>query len=161
MFNSVPRVSQYQLEDKRIKELIRQLWNAFTFLENREEVRRFLSKFFTSTEIQMLAKRLELLKLADSELEVSQLQGLIGVAKVTVYEWLEKHDAFEADFHIVLDRLKELDRKRLDRFKEKTERLTRTPKRTSVGAELLKLTASVVYKGYKKRKKRQSVLGNY
>ena len=154
------RVSKYSLEDKRTNELIGQLWNAFTLLENRNDVRKFLSRFFTLTEIEMFAKRLELLKLADSELEVSDLRRFTGVAKVTVYDWLEKHDAFENDFHIITDRLKELDKKRLKNLKEKVEKHTTIPKRTTLGAELIKVGAAVAYKGYKKRQKRRSVLIN-
>lgn len=154
------RVSQYHLDDKRMREIIGQLWNAFTLLEDRSEVKQFLSKFFTPTEIQMLAKRLELLKLADSDLEVTQLQRFTGVARVTVYEWIDKHDGYEDDFHLIIDRLKDLDKKYLERLKEKIERHTRLPKRISLGGELIKLGANVAYKGYKKRKKRQSVLLN-
>lgn len=150
------RVSQYHLEDERVKELVGQLWNTFTLLEDKKEVKTFLSRFFTLTEILMLAKRLELLKLADTDLEVSELQRFTGLAKVTVYEWLEKHDAYEGDFHIIIDRLKELDKKHLERLKQKTE--ISIPKRFNLGTELLKVGASVAYKGYKKRKKRKSVL---
>ena len=154
------RLSQYSLEDKRVNELIGQLWNAFSLLENRTEVKRFLSKFFTGTEIEMLAKRLELLKFADSDLEVSELQKQSGVAKVTVYDWLEKHDAYEEEFHIIIDRLKDLDKRRVERLKEKIGHRGRIPKRTSVGGELIKFGAVMAYKGYKKRKKRKSVLLN-
>ena len=154
------RVSKYHLDDTRIKEIIGQLWNAFTLLEDKSEVKTFLSKFFTPTEILMLAKRLELLKLADSDLEVSELQRFTGVAKVTVYEWLDKHDGFEKDFHIIIDRLKELEERRLGRLKERIDGRDRIPKRTSAGAELIKLGAALAYRGYKKRKKRKSVLEN-
>lgn len=142
-------------------QLIGQLWNAFTLLEDRNEVREFLSKFFTPTEIQMLAKRLELLKLADSDLEVKQLQKWLGISRVTVYEWLDKHDAYEDEFHILIDRLKNLDlhylRKLKDRI-DRAERLDLIPKRTSFGVELMKFGAAMAYRGYKKRKKRQSAL---
>ncbi len=154
----MPRVSQWALEDDRMKELIGQLWNGFTLLEDRNEVKHFLSKFFTPTEIEMFAKRLELLKLADSDLEVNELRKLLHVAKVTIYEWLDKHDAYEDNFHVVTDRLRELDQKHLERQKEKREALTRIPKRTSVGAEVLKIGVKLAYRGYKKRKKRESVL---
>ena len=88
------KVSQYSLDDKRTKELIGQLWNAFTLLEDRNEIKRFLSKFLTPTEILMLAKRLELLKLADSDLEIIQLVRLNAVSKKTVYDWIETYDGY-------------------------------------------------------------------
>ena len=112
----------------------------------------FLSKFLTPTEIQMLAKRLELLKLAGSDLEVSELRRLLHIAKVTIYEWFEKYDAHEDDFQIIVDRLKELDAKRIKLERLKREALTRVPKRASVGVELLKIGAEAAYKGYKKPK---------
>lgn len=154
----MPRVSQWDLDDRRMSELIRQLWDAFTLLEDRGEVKTFLSKFFTPTEIQMLAKRLELLKLADSDLEVAELIRLLHVSKVMIYEWLNKHDAFENNFRVILDRLKKRDEERLGREKEKREAITRVPKRTSLGIELLKIGTGLTYRGYKKRRKRSSVL---
>lgn len=150
------KVSQWDLGDKKMGQLIGQLWDAFTFLENRKEVQKFLSKFFTPSEIQMLAKRLELLKLADSDLEVIQLVRWLGISKVTVYEWLEKHDAYEGDFHIIIDRLKKLDERYLERLKQKME--TSAPQPFNLGGELLKLGAKAAYKGYKRRAKRKSVL---
>ncbi|MDP3993501.1 MAG: hypothetical protein U1C57_02480 [Candidatus Doudnabacteria bacterium] len=154
----MPRVSNYDLEDRRIKELVGQLWNAFTLLENRNEIKTFLSRFFTPTEIQMFAKRLELLKLADSDLEVTDLRRLLKISKVTIYEWFDKHDAYEEDFRIVTNRLREIERRRLKTLKERMEGLPKVPKRSSIGTELLKVGANLAYKGYKKRKKRQSVL---
>ena len=154
------RVSQYSLDDKRTQELIGQLWNGLTLLEDRNEVKTFISKFLTPTEILMLAKRLELLKLADSDLEVVQLVRLTAVSKKTVYDWIERYDGFEENFSFLIDRLKNLDKKYLERLKDriaKTER-TKLTKRTAIGGELIKFGAAVVYKGYKKRQKRKSVL---
>ena len=108
----------------------------------------------------MLAKRLELLKLADSDLEVVQLVRLTAVSKKTVYDWIERYDGFEENFSFLIDRLKNLDKKYLERLKDriaKTER-TKLTKRTAIGGELIKFGATVVYKGYKKRQKRKSVL---
>ena len=152
------RVSQYDLEDKRMAELVGQLWNGFTLLEDRSEVRRFLSKFFTPTEIQMLAKRLELLKLADSDLEVIQLVRWLGVSKVMIYEWLEKHDAYEDDFHIVIDHLKELDKEYLEKLRKRIDEagLPKLSKRMGLGE--FKEFSKLITRGYKKRKKRTSVL---
>ena len=154
------RVSQYSLDDKRTQELIGQLWNGFTLLEDRNEVKAFISKFLTPTEILMLAKRLELLKLADSDLEVMQLVRLTAVAKKTVYDWIERYDGYEENFNFLINRLKDLDKKYLERLKDriaKTER-TKPIKRTAIGGELIKFGAAVAYKGYKKRQKRKSVL---
>lgn len=139
------RVSKWDLGDRRIREMIQQLWDGITLLEDRKEVIKFFSKFFTPTEIEMFAKRLALLKLADSDLPVNQILRFLGIAKVTAYEWFEKHDSYEKDFHIVIDRLKEIDRKHL--LKEKDINI--------------KLGVSVAYQGYKKRIKRQSVLKDF
>ena len=154
------KVSQYSLDDKRTKELIGQLWNAFTLLEDRNEIKRFLSKFLTPTEILMLAKRLELLKLADSDLEIIQLVRLNAVSKKTVYDWIETYDGYEDNFKFLIEKLKEIDKKYLERLKERIGIAERTQltKRTLIGAELIKFGALTAYKGYKKRQKRKSVL---
>jgi uncharacterized protein YerC len=152
------KISRYNLEDKAMVRMVGQLWDAFTFLGNRKSVKKFLSKFFTPTEIQMLAKRLELIKLADSELEVSQLIRLTGLAKVTVYEWLDKHDSYAEDFHIVIDRLKKDEKDYLQNLKEILDKKENVSKLMNLVMSSKKIDLQP--QGYTKRKKRQYLVEN-
>lgn len=156
----MPKVSRFDLDDERMAELIGQLWNGFTLLEDRNEVKVFLSKFFSPTEIQMFAKRLEMLKLADSDLEVSQLHKLLHLSRATIYDWLEKHDAYEEEFHIVIDKLKKLDQDYLDRISKKIEKASEmhgiNRSTTDYGPPKSQIK-SVKISGYAKRQKRKSL----
>lgn len=158
LIRNMPRVSQWDIENKKMAQLIGQLWNTFTLLEDRKEVQRFLSRLFTPTEIQMLAKRVELLKLADSDLEVIDLVRWLGISKYMVYEWLEKHDTYEDDFHVIIDRLKEIDREYLDKLKKRINEAGQPKLAHKTGLGDFKDFSKMVSRGYKKRKKRASVL---
>jgi len=153
------RLSKWDLDEEQTRELIGQLWDGITLLESKNEVRKFFSKFFTPTEIQMFAKRLELLKLADSDMEIDQIKKLLHLAKTTVYEWLEKHDAYEENFHIVTDKLERLEQQKADREKKRIEKFTelRHPRQPQA-LESIKAVALDIATGYKKRMKRKSVL---
>ena len=59
----MPRVSQIQIEAKRMAYFISNLWNTITLLENREEAVSFLKELLTQTEIRMLAKRIQIAKM--------------------------------------------------------------------------------------------------
>lgn len=76
----MPRVSQIQIDAKRLNYFISNLWNTITLIENRAEAIAFLKQVLTPTEVRMLAKRIQVAKML---LEGYKYQDIIPHVRVT------------------------------------------------------------------------------
>ena len=76
----MPRVSQIQIDAKRMAYFISNLWNTITLIENKDETIIFLKELLTPTEIRMLAKRIQVAKML---LEGYKYQDIIPHVRVT------------------------------------------------------------------------------
>jgi uncharacterized protein YerC len=54
------KLSKLKLDPSEMAYYVNSLWNAFTLMESKEEVRDFVKDLFTHTEYKMFAKRLEI-----------------------------------------------------------------------------------------------------
>jgi len=149
------KVSRWTLEDKREKELLNQLWTAFTLLEHKGEVVDFLKALLTRSESIMLAKRIELVKLHDAGLSMMDIRKLLHITKVTSYKWQERLDLYYREFKIIIDRLKELEAKKLQKDYRRRE-IPQLHKRHSMLASALGTVAILGRKKLKRTLKRRS-----
>lgn len=57
----MPKVSRWKVESESLDIMREDFWSVISLLENKKEVREFLSRFLTPSERTMLAKRLQVL----------------------------------------------------------------------------------------------------
>lgn len=105
----MPKVSRWKLDEGTEKDLIRQLWNAFSLLKNKKEVIDFIKALLTPTETLMLAKRIEMAKLHQDEVEINKMMKLLHITKTTAYRWKDRYILRKKEFDLIVDKLKKLD----------------------------------------------------
>jgi TrpR-related protein YerC/YecD len=146
------KISFKKLSEKKTQELTDQLWKAVTLLENKSEVRSFLHDILTHTEIQMLAKRLEVVRLLDEGYKYEEIRKSLNISEATISKIQNWREAFGQGYNIVLERLKKFDNKKMTNRKRIFNRGQAKAARDVWGG-VAKATISV----YKKYKKRSSV----
>jgi len=151
----MPKVSRWTLEEEREKELLNQLWTAITLLEDKKEVIDFLKALLTPSESIMLAKRIELVKLHDFGLPLNDIRKLLHITKVTSYKWQERLDLYYREFKVIIDRLRDLEAKRLEKEAWYRE-MPQARKRHSMLISALGTAAVLGHKKLKKVLKRKS-----
>lgn len=151
----MPKVSRWSLGQEREKELLNQLWTAITLLEDKGEVIDFLRALLTPTEALMMAKRIAMVKLHDSNMSLSEIRKLLHITKVTAYKWKERHDLYHDEFKFIIDRLKELEKEGLTKEAERRE-ISQPRRRHSMLVSAFGTAAITVHKKSKKMYKRKS-----
>ena len=130
----MPKVSSWELDKKTEGELIGQLWDAFSLLKNKTEVIDFLKAILTPTETLMLAKRIELAKLHQEEIEITTITKALHITRTTAYRWKDRYIMREKEFDNVIMKLKRLDkdkynsRQKAERQRAKNQSLPRVRK---------------------------------
>jgi len=117
----MPKVSSWELDKKTEGELIGQLWDAFSLLKNKTEVIDFLKAILTPTETLMLAKRIELAKLHQEEIEITTITKALHITRTTAYRWKDRYIMREKEFDNVIMKLKRLDKDKYN-SRQKAER---------------------------------------
>lgn len=145
----MPKVSRWSLEDRREKELLNQLWTAFTLLGDKKEVIAFLKAVLMPSEAIMLAKRIEMTKLHDANLSFENIRKLLHITKVTAYRWKERYERYHQEFKLIIDRLEKIEGKKLAKEAKRREPI-KSRKRTPLLASAI--GAGVII-GYRKLKK--------
>jgi TrpR-related protein YerC/YecD len=145
------KISRIKLDQDDLALLIGQLWKAFTLLETKDEVHKFLHDILTRTEIQMLAKRLEVVKMLREGHTYDLIRKRLNVSDVTIAKINNWYQAFGEGYNIVIDRLHQIEKSRLPKDRPITPASVRAAQEVWVGSakELTKL--------YKKHRKRRSV----
>lgn len=82
----MPQVSKIKIDPKKKGILISKFWNAIDSLNNKVEVEEFLRNFFTNTEIEMFAKRLEVQKrlFKNEDISYKELGFELKISTVTI-----------------------------------------------------------------------------
>ena len=143
------------MEEQRQRELLNQLWNSITLLEDKQEVISFLKGLLTPSESIMLAKRIELVKLHDSGISLSDIRRLLHITKVTSYKWQERLNTYRREFKVIIDRLREMESQELQRQARQRD-LPQGRRKYSILVSTLGTAAIVGHKKLKKIIKRRS-----
>lgn len=101
------KISRKKLSGDKMGLLIEQLWRAFASLKNKEEVHDFLHDILTHTEIQMLAKRLQVVMLLEEGLTYKQIKDILNISEATISKIQNWRQAFGRGYKTVIDRLAE------------------------------------------------------
>lgn len=148
------KVSRWVLDQQKEKELLNQLWIAITLLEDKKEVINFLKALLMPSESLMLAKRIDLVKLHDSGIQISDIRKLLHITKVTAYKWKDRFDLYHHEFKVIIDRLKELERENLEKELQKSNSIKSHKRSPHLRKDIEDIinTLSVRYRKAKKRK---------
>lgn len=109
----MPKISRWSLEPQTERELLNQLWTSIGLLKSKKEVVEFLKGLLMPSESLMLAKRIEMVRLHDSDPQLSftEIRKLLHITRVTAYRWKERYGLYRKEFKIIIDRLKELEKR--------------------------------------------------
>jgi TrpR-related protein YerC/YecD len=145
------KLSFKKLSDDKIRELTDQLWKSVTLLETKDEVRLFLCDLLTRTEIQMLAKRLQVVRMLNQGLKYEEIRQALNISEATISKIHNWEDAFGGGYRIVVERLNKLD----NHIKKKKNIFIGSKHQAAIN--VWKGGASAVVKMYKKGKKSHSL----
>lgn len=105
------KISYKKIPADKVAQLRDQLWRAITLLENKDEVRKFFYDILTRTEIQMLAKRLEIVKMLHDKSSYIEIRKALCVTDSTIAKISNWNDAFGQGYKIILERLEKINSK--------------------------------------------------
>jgi len=100
------KLSRKQLPATQKGKIIEQLWRAFASLENKNEVHDFLHDILTHTEIEMLAKRLQVVVMLDQGFTYEQIKKALNISEATISKIQNWRQAFGAGYDIVIRKLR-------------------------------------------------------
>jgi TrpR-related protein YerC/YecD len=133
-------------------QVINDFWRTVTFLESKEEVKNFLKALLTSTEMLMLAKRVDVARMLMSDCKYDFIKREAQVTNATIAHVKDclVNGAFYG-YLAPLQRLEDADAKVRNRTKRKLERLNF--RRTTLSGEVVKVVGKLAVHQYKKWKK--------
>ncbi|MBI4049737.1 MAG: helix-turn-helix domain-containing protein [Candidatus Doudnabacteria bacterium] len=99
------KLSIKKLSEDKMGLLIEQLWRAFASLKDKDEVHAFLHDILTHTEIQMLAKRLQVVMMLEEGLTYEQIKDVLNISEATISKIANWKQAFGSGYQIVIERL--------------------------------------------------------
>ena len=143
------KVSRKNLTPDRRDLMINQLWQAVTLLESKDEVRKFLRNILTRTEVQMLSKRLEVIRMLNEGYTYFEIRKQLNMSESTIAKLNDQFQSFGEGYKLVIDRLWKINRKKEPKKRLLTGQIGQT-KDFWVG------TARELSKTYKKHRKRIS-----
>lgn len=148
------KISRKKLEPNTDEYLRDQLWKAVTLLEDKTQVKEFLRDILTRTEITMLSKRLQAVKMIDEGYTYRQISKGLNMSESTIGKLHNWFDAFGSGYRNVIERLQKIENQK-DGFPKKY--ITPASSRAALGIWVGAGKATVqVYKKYKKRKSAKS-----
>lgn len=104
------KVSRRKLSPKKRGQLVDQLWKSITLLDNKKEVGEFLFDILTRTEIQMLSKRLETVKMLEEGYSYEAIRKELSVTDSTIAKMHNWYEAFGSGYKKVIARLHRIER---------------------------------------------------
>src|SRR3989338_11157719 len=105
------KVSTKKLPMERDEKMLNQLWQAMTLLESKNEVIKFLRNILTRTELKMLSKRLEAIRMLDEGYRYFEIRKQLSMSDVTIAKLNEQFQSFGEGYKLVIDRLWKLNKK--------------------------------------------------
>ncbi|MBI2355841.1 MAG: hypothetical protein HYV13_01370 [Candidatus Doudnabacteria bacterium] len=105
------KLSRKKLAGDKMGLMIEQLWRAFATLKNKEEVHAFLHDILTHTEIQMLAKRLQVVTMLEQGLTYEQIRNALNISDTTIAKIQNWKETFGQGYKIVVERLSDQKKK--------------------------------------------------
>lgn len=105
------KLSVKKLSDDKMGLLIEQLWRAFASLKSKDEVHAFLHDILTRTEVQMLAKRLQVVMMLEEGMKYEQIKDALNISEATISKIANWRQAFGTGYKIVIERLSDQKRK--------------------------------------------------
>jgi len=144
------KISRKKLPLERDEQMLNQLWQAVTLLETKDEVRKFLRNILTRTEIKMLSKRLEAIRMLDEGYRYFDIRKQLNMSEVTIAKLSEQYQSFGEGYKLVIDRLWKINHKPGELKRRLVTGQVRQAQQFWVG------TAKELTKVYKKGRKRRS-----
>lgn len=148
----MPRISQIQIEAKRMAYFISNLWNVFTLIENREEAVIFLKELLTPTEIRMMAKRIQIAKMLLEGCKYEDIINHVRVTSGTISTVNNQLQYGDGGYTKIIQRLIEIETKKQQRIEGKKEFLDPGPYSGRKTTEHLIGKAILKGKNYLKKK---------
>ncbi|MBI2607513.1 MAG: helix-turn-helix domain-containing protein [Candidatus Doudnabacteria bacterium] len=106
------KISRKKLSEDKMGLLIDQLWRGFASLKDKDEVHEFLHDLLSRTEIQMLAKRLEVVRLLNEGWKYEEIKNRLNISEATISKINNWKEAFGQGYQKVIERLKRESEKR-------------------------------------------------
>jgi len=144
------KISAKKLTENQMGLLIGQLWKAVTLLENKEEVHKFLRDLLTRTESQMLAKRLQAVKMLKEGCKYFEIRKKLNMSDVTIAKLRNEYESFGEGYRMVIERLHRIEEKHLPKKR------SIIPKRKTAGQALIQYATHEAVGAYKRYSKRKS-----
>lgn len=145
------KISTKKLEPNTDEYLRDQLWKAVTLLEDKSQVKEFLRDILTRTEITMLSKRLQAVRMIDEGYTYRQISKGLNMSESTIGKLHNWFGTFGGGYRNVIERL------------QKTEKRTKNyshrsliPASSRAAIEVWKGVGKGALRVYKKYKKRRS-----
>ena len=107
------KLSRKKLTGDKMGLLNEQLWRAFASLKSKNEVHAFLHDILTHTEIQMLAKRLQVVMMLEEGLTYAQIKDSLNISEATISKIQNWKQAFGSGYKTVIERLSNQKKPRL------------------------------------------------
>lgn len=148
----MPKLSKFNLENKREKATIKLLFDSLTLLENRGEVEFFFRDLFTPTEIRMLGKRLAITKMLIEGYDYQTISSFLRVTHSTISEMSKKVKYGRGGLDLALERIFKIEKQKQKRVEGNANLLKPPPGGVNPSKFL-----DVIDKEIKKRSKRGSV----
>lgn len=146
------KISRRILEKNTDEYLREQLWKAVTLLEDKSQVKEFLRDILTRTEITMLSKRLQAVKMLKEGYTYHQISKGLNMSESTITKLHSWFDAFGNGYRNVIEGLQ-----KIEKDKDKLPKELLAPARSRIIAGVWTGAGQEALKVYKKYKKRRSI----
>jgi TrpR-related protein YerC/YecD len=103
------KVSKKQLQRNIDAYLQEQLWRAITLLGNKQQVKEFLRDILTNTEIVMLSKRLQVIKMLEEGCTYKQISKALNMSEATINKLYNQYNLFGAGFKNIIPKLQKIE----------------------------------------------------
>ncbi len=156
----MPRVSQIQIEAKRMAYFISNLWNTVTLIENREEAVIFLKELLTPTEVRMLAKRVQIAKMLLEGYKYGDIIPHVRVTSTTISSVNNQLQFGNGGYIKIIERLIKIEQrkqKRLEDGKSLSDKVLPFPG-GAIGKWLTGQAIKSVYKHQKKKSVEKEII---
>lgn len=150
------KISRFPVNGKTWSRFCDDFYSAVTSLEDKEEIRGFLSQILTRTEEVMLAKRFQIAMMLLLGYEYPHIKNKAKVGNSTIAYINNLINGKGEVFRGIAERIIDLKQRKLDSLKEKRSQRPRAPGE-GLGKAVAKAAADSLAKKIAKRKKKQSI----
>lgn len=115
----MPRVSQIQIDGKKMAYFISNLWNTITLIENREEAVSFLKELLTPTEVRMFAKRIQIAKMLLEGYKYQDITPHVRVTSSTISSVNNQLQFGNGGYIKIIERLIKMEQRKQKEFEKR------------------------------------------